>query len=132
MYNFVEDILQNLRMIKMNKTTHKLKIAGEEYRIVSDEAPEYMGELAREIDLKMADILRGARVSTTQAAVLVALQYADEAKKSGSTTDNLRLQLKEYLEDAAKAKSERDFYKRELDRIKAISTVEDKTGGLWR
>ena len=82
----------------MNKTTHKLKIAGEEYRIVSDEAPEYMGELAREIDLKMADILRGARVSTTQAAVLVALQYADEAKKSGSTTDNLRLQLKEYLE----------------------------------
>jgi hypothetical protein len=42
------------------------------------------------------------------------------------------LQLKEYLEDAAKAKSERDFYKRELDRIKAISNTEDKTGGLWR
>lgn len=116
----------------MNKTTHKLKIAGEEYRIVSDEAPEYMSELAHDIDLKMADILRGARVSTTQAAVLVALQYADEAKKNGGTTDNLRLQLKEYLEDAAKAKSERDFYKRELDRIKAISNTEDKTGGLWR
>lgn len=116
----------------MNKTTHKLKIAGEEYRIISDEASEYMNDLAREIDLKMADILRGARVSTTQAAVLVALQYADEAKKNGGTTDNLRLQLKEYLEDAAKAKSERDFYKRELDRIKAISSTEDKTGGLWR
>ena len=100
--------------------------------IVSDESAEYMSELAHEIDLKMAEILRGARVSTTQAAVLVALQYADEAKKNSGTTDNLRLQLKEYLEDAAKAKSERDFYKRELDRIKAISTVEDKTGGLWR
>lgn len=116
----------------MNKTTHSLKIAGEEYRIVSDESVEYMNELAHEIDLKMADILRGTRVSTTQAAVLVALQYADEAKKNGGTTDNLRLQLKEYLEDSAKAKSERDFYKRELDRIKAISNTEDKTGGLWR
>ena len=116
----------------MNKTTHRLKIAGEEYRIVSDETSEYMNELAHEIDLKMAEILRGARVSTTQAAVLVALQYADEAKKNGGTTDNLRLQLKEYLEDAAKAKSERDFYKRELDRIKAINNTDDTTGGLWR
>ncbi len=116
----------------MNKTTHKLKIAGEEYRIVSDETAEYMSELAHEIDLKMADILRGARVSTTQAAVLVALQYADDAKKNGGTTDNLRLQLKEYLQDAANAKSERDFYKRELERIKAISNTDDKTGGLWR
>ena len=116
----------------MNKTTHKLRIANDEYRIVSEESAEYMGELAHEIDLKIAEIVRGARVSTTQAAVLVALQYADEAKKHGGTSDNLRLQLKEYLEDAAKAKSERDFYKRELDRIKAISTVEDKTGGLWR
>ena len=116
----------------MNKKTHSLKIAGEEYRIVSDETSEYMNELAHEIDLKMAEILRGARVSTTQAAVLVALQYADEANKNSGTTDNLRLQLKEYLEDAAKAKSERDFFKRELDRIKAISNTEDKTGGLWR
>lgn len=115
----------------MNKTTHKLKIAGEEYRIVSDEAAEYMNELAHEIDLKMADILRGARVSTTQAAVLVALQYADEAKKNTSATDTLRSQLKECLKDSAEAKSERDFFKREIERIKAISQNEDKPGGLW-
>ena len=116
----------------MNKTTHKLRIANDEYRIVTDESAEYMNELAHEIDLKIAEIVRGARVSTTQAAVLVALQYADEAKKHGGASDNLPLQLKEYLEDAAKAKSERDFYKRELDRIKAINTSDDNTGGLWR
>ena len=116
----------------MEKTTHRLKIAGEEYRIVSTESAEYMSELAHEIDLKMNDILRGNRVSTTQAAVLVALQYADDAQKNSGSADALRSQLKEYLEDAAKAKSERDFFKRELDRIKAISNTEDKTGGLWR
>ena len=38
----------------MNKTTHNLRIANEEYRIVSDESAEYMSELAHEIDLKMA------------------------------------------------------------------------------
>ena len=30
----------------------------------------------------------------------------------------MRVQIKEYLEDAAKAKGERDYYKRELERAK--------------
>lgn len=115
----------------MEKTTHRLKIAGEEYRIVSTESAEYMSELAHEIDLKMNDILRGNRVSTTQAAVLVALEYANEAKKHGGDSDNLRMQLKAYLEDAAQAKSERDFYKREVERLKAIGNAENKQGSLW-
>ena len=38
----------------MEKQVHKLIIAGEEYRIISDESTEYMQELARDIDLKMA------------------------------------------------------------------------------
>lgn len=117
----------------MEKKVHKLLIAGEEYRIVSDESMEYMQELAHELDTKMTSILRGSRVSTTQAAILVALQYADEATKNSGNADSLRSQLKSYLEDAAQAKSERDFYKRELERIKAVSEAEEKnpSGRLW-
>lgn len=117
----------------MEKKVHKLLIAGEEYRIVSDESMEYMQELAHELDTKMTNILRGSRVSTTQAAILVALQYADEATKNSGNADSLRSQLKSYLEDAAQAKSERDFYKRELERIKAVSEAEEKnpSGRLW-
>ncbi|MBQ8182421.1 MAG: cell division protein ZapA [Clostridia bacterium] len=116
----------------MDKKVHKLTIAGEEYRIVSEESMEYMQDLAREVDLKMTTILRGSRVSTTQAAILVALQYADDATKNSGNADSLRSQLKSYLEDAAQAKSERDFYKRELERIKAVNTAEENNiGRLW-
>lgn len=116
----------------MEKKVHKLIIAGEEYRIVSDESAEYMQDLAREIDTKMASILKGKSVSTTQAAILVALQYADDANKNGGSADALRSQLKAYLEDAAQAKSERDFYKRELARIKSENNSDDSTPGrLW-
>lgn len=116
----------------MDKKVHKLTIAGEEYRIVSDESMEYMQDLAREVDMKMTAILRGSRVSTTQAAILVALQYADDATKNSGNADTLRSQLKAYLEDAAQAKSERDFYKRELERIKAVNTAEENNiGRLW-
>lgn len=116
----------------MEKKVHSLVIAGEEYRIVSDESTEYMQSLAKELDQKITSILRGSRVSVTQAAILVALQYADDAGKNSGNADNLRAQLKSYLEDAAQAKSERDFYKRELERIKAVSTVEENNAGrLW-
>ena len=41
-------------------------------------------------------------------------------------------ELKAYLEDAAQAKSERDFYKRELERLKMTAAAEDNnTGRLW-
>lgn len=116
----------------MEKKVHKLIIAGEEYRIVSDESYEYMQELARELDIKMASVLKGNRISTTQAAILVALQYADDAAKNSGSADTLRAQLKSYLEDAAQAKSERDFYKRELERIKAVNETKDKEiNRLW-
>ena len=117
----------------MKKKVHKLNIAGEEYRIISDEPAEYMQTLAHELDVKMSAIIKGSKVSTTQAAVLVALQYADDATKNSGNADTLRAQLKEYLEDAAQAKSERDFYKRELERAKAVSEAEEKntTGRLW-
>ena len=116
----------------MDKKLHKLRIAGEEYRIVSEESSEYMQELAREVDVKLTTILRGSRVSTTQAAILVALQYADDAMKNSGSADSLRSQLKAYLEDAAQAKSERDFYKRELERLKATTSSDDNnTGRLW-
>lgn len=117
----------------MEKKVHKLLIAGEEYRIISDEPAEYMQSLAHELDMKMSAIIKGSHVSTTQAAVLVALQYADDAAKNSGNADTLRAQLKEYLEDAAQAKSERDFYKRELERAKAVSEAEEKntTGRLW-
>ncbi len=121
----------------MEKITHKLNIAREEYRIVSEESPEYMKELAREVDLKMAAILKNAKISTTQAAVLVALQYASEAKKSGGDSDTLRAEIKACLEDSAQAKSERDLYKRELERLKAQLEATgganaNSQGSLWR
>ncbi len=116
----------------VEKTVHKLRIAGDEYRIVSDESAEYMQGLAHELDVKIGSVLKGNKISTTQAAILVALQYADDAAKNSGSADSLRSQLKAYLEDAAQAKSERDFYKRELERIKAVSETKEKDiGRLW-
>lgn len=104
-------------MENMNKV--KLTIRGSNYIINTDESVEYTEELGRRIDERMNEIMKGSFfVTATQAAVLVALEMADELTKSEKTVENFRSQIKDYLEDAAKAKTERDYYKRELERVK--------------
>ena len=98
----------------------KLNICGTEYRLTTEDNPEYAMALGLEVEEKINEIRKAnSSLSLVQATTLVALDYADALKKNDSSTDNMRVQIKEYLEDAAKAKGERDYYKRELERAKA-------------
>ena len=57
-------------------------------------------------------------MTTNQATVLVAIEFADKAKKAEAAAEGYRDQIKDYLKDASEAQTERDFYKREIDRIR--------------
>ena len=98
----------------------KLNICGTEYRLVTDNSAEFSLALGLEVEQKINEIKQAnPSLSLLQATTLAALDYADSLKKNDSSADNLRVQVKDYLEDAAKAKGERDYYKRELERVKA-------------
>lgn len=103
----------------MDKNKVKLNICGVPYFINTDEDVEYTESLGKMIDERMGQIIKsGSLITMTQAAVLTSLELADELSKSEKNTETYRNQVKDYLEDAAKAKAERDYYKRELERIK--------------
>ena len=61
---------------------------------------------------------QGVLIAPAQATVLALLDYADEARKLSEENENMRSQLKEYLADAAQAKSERDMLRREIAKMK--------------
>lgn len=103
----------------MEKNKVRVSIAGVSYSLITDETAEYTNEIAAEIDAKMKE-LQGANpfMSSNQAAVLVAIEFADKAKKTEQVAEGYRSQIKDYLKDASEAQTERDFYKRELDRMR--------------
>ena len=75
-------------------------------------------EMGAELDGKIAALMAAnSRISVTQAAIVTALEYADAAKKSEITSENLRNQIQEYLEDAARARTDVEISKREIDRL---------------
>ncbi len=96
----------------------KLWIANEEYNIATDDDLDYVAQLGEELNQRITAIMRDStRISVTQAAILTALEYADFAKKSEITSDNLRGQIQEYLEDAARARTDAEISRREVERL---------------
>ena len=65
----------------------------------------------------MDEMLTGAKVGRTDAAVLAAANIADELFKEREASEALRRQLKQYLDEAAQAKNEVSELKRELFKL---------------
>lgn len=97
----------------------KLEICGASYVIATTDTEEYVLSLAEKLDADMNQMMtNNPSASIATAAVITALGYLDELKKSTSGADNMRAQIKDYLEDAAKAKLELEEERREVERLR--------------
>lgn len=100
------------------KKSITVTVGGNEYRLLSSENDEYTRKVAAHVDSKIAEILHGTNFSIIDAAILAGINIADEYYKVLDTADNLRTQLKDYLEEAGRMKMEIAELRRELDRAK--------------
>lgn len=91
-----------------------VNICGEDYTLVAEENTAYMEQVAALADKKMGEVIAGAKVGRSDAAVLAAVNLADELLKSEQAAENLRRQVKGYLDEAAQARGEISDLKRQL------------------
>ena len=107
-----------------------VSICGEDYTFVAEEAPSYMQRVGSYVSEKMEAVLSGARVGRTDAAVLTAANIADELFKEQAAAEQLRRQIKGYLDEAAKAQAEASDLKREVFRLQ--QRLESRNNGQNR
>jgi cell division protein ZapA len=93
-----------------------MNICGEEYTLVADESSAYMEKVGALVDQRMAELMEAAHMGRSDAAVLAAVNIADELFKAQESAENLRRQLKTYLDEATQAKAEASELKRQLFR----------------
>ena len=93
-----------------------VSICGEDYTLVAEESTAYMEQVAALVDKKMKEVIAGVKLGRNDAAVLAAVNLADELLKNEQSAENLRRQVKSYLDEAAQAKSEVSDLKRQLFR----------------
>ena len=103
----------------MEKNKTDIRIRGKEYTIVGTESPDYLQRIALHIDKKIGDMMLGnPTLSLEMGAVLAAINIADECFKAIETSDNLRKQIGEYLDDMSKDKSENNNLRIENEMLK--------------
>jgi cell division protein ZapA len=92
-------------------------IGGRDFTLVVTDEAGYVQKVANYVDQKVGEIIEQSKVSLTDAALLAALNLADEYFKANETAENLRRQLREYLEEASRTKMELSDLKRQLARL---------------
>ena len=101
-----------------NKIT--VSIAGQEYTMVAEEGEDYVKRCAALVDSQVRDVMNGARLGRSDAAVLAAMNMtniADQFFKEQEASENLRRQIKEGLDENAKLKMELSESKREIFKL---------------
>ena len=94
-----------------------VNICGEEYTFVAEESPAYMQKVGTYVSQKMDEVLSSAKVGRSDAAILTAANITDELFKAQAASEQLRSQIKGYLDEAGKAQSEASDLKREVFRL---------------
>lgn len=110
----------------MNKV--KVTICGKEYSLKTDDSPSYLTGLAKKVDAAITEMMSSAdNMSMQSAAVLAALAAYDELEKANGSIDNIRSQIKEYVDDAGQARAERDKAVKKESELKAkIASLENE------
>ena len=94
-----------------------VNICGQEYTFVAEESASYMQKVGAYVGDKMSEVLGSAKVGRTDAAVLTAANIADELFKAQAAAEQLRSQIKGYLDEAGRAQAEVSELKREIFRL---------------
>lgn len=94
-----------------------VNIGGQDYTFVADESAEYMQKVGKYVDIKLEETISSARVGRTDAAILTAANIADELFKTQQASEQLRGQIKGYVDAAGQAQAEVSELKREIFRL---------------
>ena len=94
--------------------TYKVMIMGKEYVLTSEDNKEYTEKLAANLDKRIRDMrTKFTSLSITDCAVLIALDCMDELGQSNRNIDNIRTQIKDYVDDAGRARTQANSVQRE-------------------
>ncbi len=103
-------------------STNKVRftVLGTEYITVTEDSEAYVSSLSERLDKDIRAMLEKAPSASGMAATVVtAMGYLDELEKKSLALDNMREQIKEYLQEAAKAKTTAEEARKEAELLRS-------------
>ncbi|MGI6039069.1 MAG: cell division protein ZapA [Clostridiales bacterium] len=89
-----------------------------EFSLIGEENEEYTKKVAEHVDKRMREVSSSVGISTLDAAVLTAINIADDYFRQVDSAENMRSQLKDYFDELSRLKDENAELKRELNKLR--------------
>lgn len=108
----------------------RVEICGKEFTLITREDEDYVRDLAKRITKAVDEIIRDTpSLNVSSALSLVCMDYADDLAKGQQNADNLRQQIREYVNEAGRAQSEVESLKKEIEeKERIIEDLKSKLG----
>ena len=101
------------------KNKIRLKICDIECVVNSEDNEDYVRALGYDVERTIQELMgQNGRVSLAMAATIAALSYCDDVHKEITNSDNLRAQIKQYLDEATAAKEEAEHLRVENENLR--------------
>lgn len=109
-------------------------VGGKRFTIVTDESEAYMKKLVERVDTRLKSIISSnPKLDKDSAAILASLDYCDEEYKLRQKLEDVKEQIKDYIEDTARLhkeiaqlKAQNVILQDKINKILNITPAEDK------
>ena len=101
----------------MEKNRVTVLVAGQKFTIISEESEKYIIDLASKIDARIT-ALTMKNMTREKAAVLTALNFADDMEKDKKAQAEIKEQIKDYIKQVEELSSECESLKAQADALK--------------
>ena len=109
-----------------NKIKVSVFAAGQRFNIITDKSEKYVLDLASEIDARINSLCISGEMTRERAAVLTALDYADDSQTDKDNIAAVKEQIKDYISEIERLKGDYGNLKAEYERLVADNrTVEE-------
>ncbi len=109
----------------MEKKKYVITVAGHTFNIISDESEKHILSIAEKVDLKIQSLSReNSKIGREAGAILAALDFCDDEAKSQQAINQLKDQIKDYLQDS------KDLQKQLKDANAKIKKLESEINKL--
>ena len=109
-----------------NKIKVSVLVAGQRFTLITEKSEKYVLDIASEIDARINSMCISGEMTRERAAVLTALDYADDSQLDKENIAAVKEQIKDYIAEIERLKGDYGNLKAEYERLVADNrTVAD-------
>lgn len=101
----------------MEKKKVTVFVSGQKLTLITTESEKYVSDIANKVETTINSLFASSNLSKEKCAVMAALDFCDDETKARAAMNEIKEQIKDYIEEVASLKAENESLKADVARL---------------